>query len=89
MRRRSDRQWKAAVNRHSTLKTQQFCRDLALIVIHGYDRVEPPIACCDENRIRGEWTLCRDPFQFRLFNRWTDGSDLFRPHQSSLAGMRI
>jgi len=87
--RRAYRKRKATKQRHATIETHQFHRDLALVMIHCQHGVECAAFCAQEYGIRGKRAFRRDPVSAGLFHRGSNRVDLFPPEISAIAGMGV
>ena len=89
VRRRSDRDRQAALNRNTALESHQFHRDLALIVIHGDDSVVVTIFCTHEDRVSRERPIDCNSTRLRQRNTGRDDVYFLRAIVTAIAIMRI
>src|SRR5439155_13138673 len=91
MRRCQDGKRQATLHGNATPKAHEFHGDLALVVVHGdHGVVLAPLALhFQEDRIRREGALDRDPARARRFHRGTDDVDFFPAERSVVTVVRV
>ncbi|MGY4409415.1 hypothetical protein ACVWW4_001151 [Bradyrhizobium sp. LB7.1] len=89
MRRRADRERKAAEQRHAAIETHQLHRDLALVVIHRQHRIEGAALGAQEHGVGGKRSLHGDAIALAGCDDRRNNIDLLTAEIASVAGMRI
>ena len=80
---------KPSQHRHAAIKSHQFQRDLALIVIHGDYRVDLAALRFQEHRVRWPWAVNSELPPREILHRRTDYVDFLSPEIPAVAGMGI
>ena len=71
------------------VKSEQFGRDLSLVVVHRYDRVEFTAPCSDKYRVGGNRPRHAKAFGLQLAYRRADDADFLVAEQALVPGVRI
>ncbi|MNP52100.1 hypothetical protein D3C76_1464690 [compost metagenome] len=91
MGRGGDRDRQAALHRHATGEAHQLDRDLALVVVHGDDRVEGTGIALDleENRVAWIRPFRRNPQRLSRAHGRADNVQFFAAERTVIAVMRV
>src|SRR5258708_15492050 len=80
---------KTSEQRHAAVESEKLRGDLALVVVHGDDRVVIAAAGGDENSVGRERSSGCDSLRAGPFNAGTNFTDLLGSEQSSFSRVRI
>src|SRR5882757_1869491 len=82
-------EWKSAEQCHPLIEADQLHRDLALIVVHGQDRIELALPGPGKYRVGWEWTFAGDTFALRFDHGRLNHFDLFASEIAAVARMGV